>query len=85
MIDIIPFGNISNIENQISWPPEYSVIMSVSGFEEVYQHATPIVVNHDPYLEIKVPTLPGLAVLALLLKLSRPMPVEMFEENRRGG
>lgn len=66
MIDIIPFGNISNIENQISWPPEYSVIMSVSGFEEVYQHATPIIVNHDPYVEIKVPTLPGLAVLKIL-------------------
>jgi len=66
MIDIIPFGNISNSENQISWPPEYSVIMSVSGFEEVYQHATPIIVNHNPYVEIKVPTLPGLAVLKIL-------------------
>ena len=66
IIDIIPFGDISDNENQISWPPEYSVIMSVSGFEEAYQHATPIIVNHDPYLEIKVPTLPGLAVLKIL-------------------
>jgi len=40
IIDIIPFGDISNDENQISWPPDYSVIMSVSGFEEAYQHAT---------------------------------------------
>jgi predicted nucleotidyltransferase len=66
IIDIIPFGDISDNENQISWPPEYSVIMSVSGFEEAYQHATPIIVNHDPYLEIKVPTIPGLAVLKIL-------------------
>ena len=66
MIDIIPFGDISNNENQISWPPEYSVIMSVSGFEEAYQHATPIILNQDPYLEIQVPTLPGLAVLKML-------------------
>lgn len=65
-IDIIPFGNISDNENQIRWPPEYSVIMSVSGFEEAYQHATPIIVDHNPYLEIKVPTLPGLAVLKIL-------------------
>ncbi|RLB86318.1 MAG: hypothetical protein DRH26_17445 [Deltaproteobacteria bacterium] len=66
IIDIIPFGDISNDENQISWPPDYSVIMSVSGFEEAYQHATTIILNQDPYLEILVPTLPGLAVLKIL-------------------
>ena len=66
IIDIIPFGDISNDENQISWPPEYSVIMNVSGFEEAYQNATTIILNQEPYLEIKVPTLPGLAVLKIL-------------------
>jgi predicted nucleotidyltransferase len=66
VIDIIPFGGISNDENQIHWPPEYSVIMNVSGFEEAYQHATLIILNQDPYLEIQVPTLPGLSVLKIL-------------------
>ncbi|MBU3952805.1 MAG: nucleotidyl transferase AbiEii/AbiGii toxin family protein [Proteobacteria bacterium] len=66
IIDIIPFGDISNNKNQISWPPDYSVIMSVSGFEEACQHATNIILNQDPYLEILVPTLPGLAVLKIL-------------------
>lgn len=43
IIDIIPFGDISNDKNQISWPPDYSVIMSVSGFEEACQHAIGII------------------------------------------
>lgn len=66
IIDIIPFGEVSNEKNQINWPPEYSVMMSVSGFEEAYQHATPVILNRVPYLEIKVPTLQGLAVLKIL-------------------
>lgn len=66
IIDIIPFGDISDNKNQISWPPEYSMMMSVSGFEEAYQHATPIILSRDPFLETKVPTLPGLSVLKIL-------------------
>jgi predicted nucleotidyltransferase len=66
IIDIIPFGDVSDDKNEISWPPEYTMIMSVSGFDEAYKHATPIILSRAPFLEIKVPTLPGLAVLKIL-------------------
>ena len=38
-IDIIPFGDIANEKNEISWPPNADVVMSVAGFDEALLHA----------------------------------------------
>jgi predicted nucleotidyltransferase len=65
-IDIVPFGEISDIDNKITWPPEYKIIMSVLGFNEVYKFSTTIKLSNNPILEVKIPTLPGLAVLKML-------------------
>ncbi len=35
-VDIIPFGSIA-IDGEISWPPDGSIQMNVSGFEEVFE------------------------------------------------
>jgi len=35
LVDIIPFGSISNKNEKISWPSENEVVMSVMGFNEV--------------------------------------------------
>lgn len=66
LIDIVPFGNISNKNEKISWPPENKVIMSVMGFNEVYNNSTLIRLQNNPSLEVKIPTIPGLAILKLL-------------------
>jgi len=66
IIDIVPFGNISNKDEKISWPPENEITMSVLGFNEIYNNATTVRLQNNPKLEIKIPTLPGLAVLKLL-------------------
>jgi len=40
--------------------------MSVMGFDDVYRHSTTIRLSSSPPLEVKIPTLPGLAILKLL-------------------
>lgn len=65
LIDIIPFGDISDKNERISWPPENEVVMSVMGFDEVYNYSTLVRLQNNPALEVKIPTLPGLAILKL--------------------
>jgi predicted nucleotidyltransferase len=65
MIDIIPFGGVSDDNERISWPPENEVVMSVMGFNEVYNYSTLVRLHNNPKLEVKIPTLPGLAILKL--------------------
>ena len=65
MIDIIPFGDISGKDEKIIWPPKNEFIMSVIGFNEVYNCSTLVRLNNDPILEVQLPTLPGLAILKL--------------------
>jgi predicted nucleotidyltransferase len=65
LIDIVPFGGISGKNERISWPPENEVVMSVMGFNEVYNYSTLVRLQNNPTLEVKISTLPGLAILKL--------------------
>ena len=65
LIDVVPFGGISDKNERISWPPENEVVMSVMGFSEVYDYSTLVRLQNNPTLEVKIPTLPGLAILKL--------------------
>ena len=65
VIDIVPFGDISDKNGRIIWPPEDEVILSVLGFDEVYNNSTLVRLHNRPILEVKIPTLPGLAILKL--------------------
>lgn len=65
-IDIIPFGPITDEHMRISWPPEHEIIMNMAGFEEVYEHSTTIRLRSAPELDVKLPTLPGLAILKII-------------------
>jgi len=66
IIDVVPFGDISNEDEKISWPPDNEISMSVLGFNEIYNNSATVRLKSSPPLEIKIPTLPGLAVLKLL-------------------
>ena len=65
IIDIVPFGGISGKDEKIIWPPQKEVVISVTGFNEVYDYSTLAKLQSNPDLEIKIPTLPGLAILKL--------------------
>jgi predicted nucleotidyltransferase len=66
LIDILPFGAISDKDKKISWPPGHEIIMSMVGFEEAYEHSITVRVSSDPELDIKLASLPGLAVMKLI-------------------
>jgi predicted nucleotidyltransferase len=66
LIDILPFGPITDEDKKISWPPEHELIMSMVGFEEAYEHSVTVRLGSDPELDIKLASLPGLAIMKLI-------------------
>lgn len=64
IVDIIPFGEIDLPDNQISWPPDYSTILSTLGFREVYENT--IIVKFDNELTLNVASLEGLTILKII-------------------
>ncbi len=77
LIDILPFGSITDENNRISWPPKHERLMSMVGFEEAYEHSMTVRFSSDPELEIKEPTLPGLAIMKTISWK------EMYPERRK--
>jgi len=65
-IDIVPFGAIAGDQVKIGWPPEHEIFMSIIGFKEAFENSIMVRLNSDPELDVKVPTLPGLAVMKLI-------------------
>lgn len=65
-VDIVPFGQISDNQHNIFWPPEQAFKMSVLGFQEAYESSISIMLRETPELLIKIPTLPGLALLKII-------------------
>lgn len=63
-IDIIPFGEVSDADGNITWPPEHDITMSVAGFEEAFNAALLVKVSEG--IQIHVASLPGLALLKLI-------------------
>jgi len=66
IIDIVPYGGISDETKRISWPPNQDLIMSVLGFEEAYRSALSVRLNNNPPVEILVPSAPALALLKII-------------------
>jgi predicted nucleotidyltransferase len=64
LIDIVPFGKISDSEGNISWPPEHDVSMNVKGFDVAYGNA----LDFDMGLKdkIKIASAPSLVLLKLI-------------------
>lgn len=60
-VDLIPFGRIETSPNTISWPPDMSILMNVAGFGDALAAAVSVEVS--PGVEIKVASLPGIAIL----------------------
>jgi predicted nucleotidyltransferase len=65
-IDIVPFGPIADADHRIFWPPEHEAVMSTFGFEEAYNSAITVRLSNDPPLDLKIPTIAGLAVMKLV-------------------
>lgn len=66
MFDLIPFGDIEETEGKISWTPDFDHVMSTIGFKDAFDSAMVCRVRADPPLEIRIASIPGLAVLKLI-------------------
>jgi len=71
LIDIVPFGPITDEKRRISWPPEHEIFMSMLGFKEAYEYSITVRLSSDPELDIKLPTLPGLALMKIISWMER--------------
>ena len=68
-VDIVPYGVVAKEDDNIYWPPEEVVAMSVKGFDEVLSEA--IKVSIDDELKVKIASLHGLFLLKLNAWLDR--------------
>lgn len=66
LIDIVPFGPIAGETRRIAWPPEHEIFMSITGVKEAYEYSVIVRLSTDPELDIKLPTLPGLALMKII-------------------
>jgi predicted nucleotidyltransferase len=65
-IDIVPFGPITDKDGKISWPPEHEIFMNLLGFNEAYEYAVVVRLSTAPNLDIKLPSLSGLALMKII-------------------
>lgn len=68
-VDIVPYGFVAKEDDNIYWPPEEVVAMSVKGFDEVLSEA--ITVSIDDEFKVKIASLHGLFLLKLNAWLDR--------------
>lgn len=62
-LDVVPYGALAKEDDNIYWPPDEEIAMSVKGFEEVLNEA--ITISIDEEFSIKLATLHGLFILKL--------------------
>ena len=65
IIDLIPFGEISNDNETITWPDLNKKEMTVIGFEDVYNNTEELLICTDPDIIIKTASVEGLVLLKL--------------------
>jgi predicted nucleotidyltransferase len=65
-LDLVPFGKIGGEKSTISWPPADEVRMDIMGFHEAYENSIAVRLSERPVLDVKVPTIPGLALLKII-------------------
>jgi len=65
-LDIIPFGAISGPEKRMRWPPGNENVLCTIGFDEAFKHSIVFRLNSNPVLDVKLPTIPGLAIMKLM-------------------
>ena len=63
VIDIVPFGEVAQADNNIYWPPEEVFAMSVVGFTEVANNTLDVTIDNE--FSVKVASLPGIFILKL--------------------
>ena len=77
-LDVVPYG-VAKDDDNIYWPPEEEIAMSVKGFDEVLSEA--ITVNIDNEFDIKIASLHGLFLLKFNAWLDRSIETSKDAED----
>lgn len=77
-LDVVPYG-VAKEDDNIYWPPEEEIAMSVKGFDEVLAEA--ITVNIDDEFSIKIASLHGLFLLKFNAWLDRNIETSKDAED----
>lgn len=77
-LDVVPYG-VDKEDDNIYWPPEEDIAMSVKGFNEVLSEA--ITINIDNEFDIKIASLHGLFLLKLNAWLDRNVETSKDAED----
>ncbi len=64
LIDLVPFGGLEEVSGQISWAPDFSIVMSTVGFREAYDNSVEIRIADG--LIVRVASLAGLALMKIV-------------------
>jgi predicted nucleotidyltransferase len=64
LIDLVPFGGLEEVSGQISWPPDFSIVMNTIGFREAFDNSFEVSIAND--LIVKVASLAGLALMKIV-------------------
>lgn len=62
-LDIIPFHGVESSEQTITWPADLGIVMNVAGYQDAFDAALTVQIENG--LNVRVVSLPGLAVLKL--------------------
>jgi len=73
-VDIIPFGEIADSENNIYWPPNEDFVMNVLGFTEAFENAISVKICDSPEIQIPVASPAGVSLLKLIAWNDRENP-----------
>ena len=78
-IDVVPYGYVAKEDDNIYWPPEETIAMSVKGFDEVLSDA--ITVDIDGKFSIKIASLHGLFLLKFNAWMDRHLETSKDAED----
>lgn len=78
-IDVVPFGPVAKDDENIYWPPEETVAMSVKGFDEVLNDAVTVRIDND--FDVRIASLHGLFILKLNAWLDRNLTTNKDAED----
>mgnify|MGYP002771501437 FL=1 len=78
-IDIVPYGYVAKDDDNIYWPPEETIAMSVKGFDEALSDS--ITVSIDDRFDVKIASLHGLFLLKLNAWMDRHLTTNKDAED----
>ena len=64
-VDLLPFGEIVDINAKIAWPPNGDTELNLLGFDEAFNTAITVRISDDPLVEVKIASAAGLVLLKI--------------------